>query len=146
MATKAKEADQLSPAAARARPEWAKARRIVVKIGSALLTDRATGALKLLGPHVVTHLPLPRIDSADVSITVAVENRSAAPVASTISARFDTVEVRKVVTLKPGVSEVVLDRLEGVTPAFSVIIIKGLASPELLMEVDITAVVSGEGA
>ena len=46
MTTKAKEADQLSPAAARARPEWAKARRIVVKIGSALLTDRATGALK----------------------------------------------------------------------------------------------------
>ncbi|MET0407667.1 MAG: glutamate 5-kinase [Hyphomicrobium sp.] len=29
-----------------ARPEWAKARRIVVKIGSALLTDRATGGLK----------------------------------------------------------------------------------------------------
>ena len=28
------------------RPEWAAARRIVVKIGSALLTDRATGALK----------------------------------------------------------------------------------------------------
>lgn len=30
----------------RARPEWAAARRIVVKIGSALLTDRATGQLK----------------------------------------------------------------------------------------------------
>ncbi len=29
-----------------ARPEWAKARRIVVKIGSALLTDRATGRIK----------------------------------------------------------------------------------------------------
>ncbi len=29
-----------------ARPEWAKAKRIVVKIGSALLADRATGALK----------------------------------------------------------------------------------------------------
>lgn len=29
-----------------ARPEWAAARRIVVKIGSALLTDRATGQLK----------------------------------------------------------------------------------------------------
>ena len=28
------------------RPEWAKARRIVVKIGSALLTDRATGHIK----------------------------------------------------------------------------------------------------
>ena len=29
-----------------ARPEWAKAKRLVIKIGSALLTDRATGALK----------------------------------------------------------------------------------------------------
>jgi glutamate 5-kinase len=29
-----------------ARPEWAEARRIVVKIGSALLTDRATGRIK----------------------------------------------------------------------------------------------------
>ena len=28
------------------RPEWAKARRIVVKIGSALLTDRTTGHIK----------------------------------------------------------------------------------------------------
>jgi glutamate 5-kinase len=33
-------------ATAPARPEWAKAKRLVVKIGSALLTDRATGALK----------------------------------------------------------------------------------------------------
>lgn len=31
---------------AAARPEWAKAKRIVVKIGSALLADRATGKLK----------------------------------------------------------------------------------------------------
>ena len=31
---------------ATARPEWAKAKRIVVKIGSALLADRATGQLK----------------------------------------------------------------------------------------------------
>ena len=29
-----------------ARPEWAEARRIVVKIGSALLTDRSTGRIK----------------------------------------------------------------------------------------------------
>ena len=29
-----------------ARPEWRKAKRIVVKIGSALLTDRTTGQLK----------------------------------------------------------------------------------------------------
>jgi enamine deaminase RidA (YjgF/YER057c/UK114 family) len=40
-----------------------------------------------------------------------------------------------------GVSEAVLDRLEGLAPAFTVMIVKGLASPELLMEVDITAVI-----
>lgn len=34
------------PAAASARPEWAAAKRIVVKIGSALLVDRASGRLK----------------------------------------------------------------------------------------------------
>ncbi len=32
--------------AAAARPEWTRAKRVVVKIGSALLTDRDTGALK----------------------------------------------------------------------------------------------------
>ncbi len=35
-----------APAASTARPEWAAAQRIVVKIGSALLVDRATGILK----------------------------------------------------------------------------------------------------
>jgi enamine deaminase RidA (YjgF/YER057c/UK114 family) len=43
-----------------------------------------------------------------------------------------------------GVGEAVLDRLEGTAPAFSAMIVKGLASPELLMEVDITAVIPGE--
>ncbi len=35
-----------APAVTGARPEWAKAHRVVVKIGSALLTDRNTGHLK----------------------------------------------------------------------------------------------------
>ena len=39
-----------------------------------------------------------------------------------------------------GVSDVVLRRLDGVVPCFSALVVKGLASPELLMEVDITAV------
>jgi enamine deaminase RidA (YjgF/YER057c/UK114 family) len=43
----------------------------------------------------------------------------------------------------PGMTEVVLRRLNGVTPCFSALVVKGLASPELLMEVDITAVTSG---
>ncbi len=38
--------DKAKSPAAQARPEWAKARRIVVKIGSSLLVDRATGELK----------------------------------------------------------------------------------------------------
>jgi len=38
-----------------------------------------------------------------------------------------------------GATEVVLHRLKGVRPAFSALVVKGLASPELLMEVDITA-------
>jgi enamine deaminase RidA (YjgF/YER057c/UK114 family) len=40
-----------------------------------------------------------------------------------------------------GVSELVLRRLAGVAPAFTVMIVKGLASPELLMEVDVTAII-----
>jgi enamine deaminase RidA (YjgF/YER057c/UK114 family) len=43
----------------------------------------------------------------------------------------------------PGVTDVVLRRLHGVTPCFSAVVVKGLASPELLMEVDITAARSG---
>jgi glutamate 5-kinase len=38
--------DKAQSPAAPARPEWAKARRIVVKIGSSLLVDRASGELK----------------------------------------------------------------------------------------------------
>src|SRR5262249_26452613 len=44
----------------------------------------------------------------------------------------------------PGVTDVVLHELNRVTPCFSALIVKGLASPELLMEVDITAVVSSD--
>jgi enamine deaminase RidA (YjgF/YER057c/UK114 family) len=40
-------------------------------------------------------------------------------------------------------TQVVTRRLNGVIPAFSAIVIKGLASPELLMEVDITADLGG---
>ncbi len=43
----------------------------------------------------------------------------------------------------PRVSDVVLRRLDGACPCLSALVVKGLASPELLMEVDITAVTSG---
>ena len=43
------------------------------------------------------------------------------------------------------VNSVVLRRLAGVKPAFTAVIVKGLASPELLMEVDVTAVLPEPG-
>lgn len=70
----------------------------------------ATGAITLGDPHVVTTLPLPRTDQADVAIEVAVDNHHPAPTAATLEARFEGVTVRKVVTLPPGSSEI------GLTP------------------------------
>ncbi len=72
----------------------------------------ATGKLLLLDPHVVTRLPLPRTDTADVSITVNVENRDANPLNATLSARFGDVTVDKTLLLPPGKSVVTLDRRE----------------------------------
>ena len=65
------------------------------------------------------------------------------------AALWDVVKVTVFVTDRAflaGVSEVVLDRLKDAAPAFSAIVVKGLASPELLMEVDITAVLPEESA
>src|SRR5271165_3103071 len=73
---------------------------------------KATGALRLLDPHVVTRLPLPRTDAADVSIVASIENRAPSAVQATLIARFDTVTVRKSVTLSPGISAVRLDPRE----------------------------------
>jgi enamine deaminase RidA (YjgF/YER057c/UK114 family) len=42
------------------------------------------------------------------------------------------------------VNETVLRRLNGASPAFTSVIVKGLASPELLMEVDIVAIKDGQ--
>ena len=68
----------------------------------------ATGALKILDPHIVTRLPLPRTDSAQVAIEVGVETHRDTPAAAVIEARFEGVTVRKSVTLAPGASKVEL--------------------------------------
>jgi hypothetical protein len=72
----------------------------------------ATGALKILDPHVVTRLPLPRTDSADVSIEVGVDNHRATPAAAVVEARFEGVTVRKSVTVAPGTSQIELTPAE----------------------------------
>ncbi len=72
----------------------------------------ATGKLRLLDPRVVTRLPLPRTDTADVSITVPIENRARTAVRATLRARFGGIEVQKTVSLEPGIGEVSLDPRE----------------------------------
>lgn len=65
----------------------------------------AHGNVRILDPHVVTDLPLPRTDSADVYVTVPIENDgAAAPV--TVKVAFEGVEVSKQVTAPAGRSEV----------------------------------------
>jgi len=73
---------------------------------------QASGELRILDPHVTTSLPLPRTDSADVSIVLPVENRRASATAAIVEAQFDTVRVRKTVMLPPGVTEVALNPRE----------------------------------
>ncbi|MGC1520359.1 MAG: sugar-binding domain-containing protein, partial [Steroidobacteraceae bacterium] len=72
----------------------------------------ATGTLRLLDPHVVTRLPLPRTDAADVTIVVAVDNLGSTAHRSTLTARFGAVTVQKALILAPGVTEVSLEPRE----------------------------------
>jgi beta-galactosidase/beta-glucuronidase len=72
----------------------------------------ASGMVRILDPQVVTKLPLPRLDSAEVSIQVPLENRSATPLRATIKAQFDAVQVSKTVVVNPGLSMVPLDPAE----------------------------------
>jgi beta-galactosidase/beta-glucuronidase len=73
---------------------------------------KATGALHLRDPHVITHLPLPRTDTADISIVVSIENRRTTSVTGTVIASFDGISVEKTTVLTPGVSDVTLDAAE----------------------------------
>jgi hypothetical protein len=66
----------------------------------------ATGTVSIGDPHVVTDLPLPRIDSANIYIDVPVENTTAVPQQVTVRAHFDDVTVEQAVTAPPGESTV----------------------------------------
>ncbi|WP_298689983.1 sugar-binding domain-containing protein [uncultured Sphingomonas sp.] len=68
---------------------------------------RSIGAVHIGDPQVVTKLPLPATDSADVTITVPVVNDGDAPVATVVTAAFEGVSVSRTVTAPPGTSEVV---------------------------------------
>jgi hypothetical protein len=66
----------------------------------------ASGAVQLLDSQVITQLPLPRIDTAEVSINVPVENHRAQPTRISVQARFDGVSVEKSLTVPPGRTQV----------------------------------------
>jgi Exo-beta-D-glucosaminidase Ig-fold domain/Concanavalin A-like lectin/glucanases superfamily/Glycosyl hydrolases family 2/Glycosyl hydrolases family 2, TIM barrel domain len=68
-----------------------------------------TRALRLLDPHVITHVPLPNTDIADISIVVPIENRSGRVLSATLSARIESVEVKRTLSIPPGITEVKLD-------------------------------------
>jgi hypothetical protein len=65
----------------------------------------ATGAVKIGDPHVVTDLPLPRTDSADVYVTVPIDNAGAAADV-TVRVAFEGVTVERRVVAPAGHSEV----------------------------------------
>ena len=73
---------------------------------------KATGLLRVLDPNVITTLPLPRTDSADVAILVPLENRHPNQADATITASFEGVQITKNVSLAPGLTEVRLDARE----------------------------------
>jgi hypothetical protein len=64
----------------------------------------ATGPVRLGDAQVITDLPLPRIDSADITIAVPVINDSDQPQTVTVTASFDDVRVSRQITAPPGES------------------------------------------
>ena len=67
---------------------------------------KASGRVRLLDPQVITQLPLPKTDSAEVSIMVPVDSSHIAPVEVTVSASFEGVTLSKSTSVSPGRTEI----------------------------------------
>ncbi|MBV9926167.1 MAG: beta galactosidase jelly roll domain-containing protein [Acidobacteria bacterium] len=68
---------------------------------------KAFGAVRILDPQVITDLPLPRTDAADIYINVPVANGGGgAPRRVTVRAAFDDVSVERAVTVGANVETV----------------------------------------
>ncbi len=72
------------------------------------VTLRATDAVKIGDPQVVTSLPLPDTSNAKVSIAVPLNNTSEVALQGTLTAEFEGVKVATHIDLKPGESQVKL--------------------------------------
>lgn len=62
----------------------------------------ATGPVRIGDPHVVTDLPLPRTDSADVTITVPLTNAANQPIPVTVTARIGDITLSRTMIAAPG--------------------------------------------
>lgn len=62
----------------------------------------ATGPVRLGDPHVITDLPLPHTDSADVTITVPLTNTAAQPIPLTVTAKIGEITLTRTLTAAPG--------------------------------------------
>lgn len=73
------------------------------------VTLESAGDVRIRDPHVVTDLPLPRTDEADVHIAVPITNDGAAPLSVRVRAQFGDISVEQTVTAPPGDSTVRFD-------------------------------------
>lgn len=73
---------------------------------------KATGGEKIGDVQVITRLPLPETSRAEVTIRVPVENLLDTRVQGTLKASFETVELKKEVTLAPGENSIALTPAE----------------------------------
>lgn len=71
-----------------------------------------SGTLEFGDPRVITRLPLPDTNSADVSIEVPIHNASAGQVEARLHATFEGVSIVKVIRAQPGDSVAKLDPTE----------------------------------
>ncbi|MBS0374617.1 MAG: beta galactosidase jelly roll domain-containing protein [Proteobacteria bacterium] len=72
----------------------------------------ASGTIRIGDAFVITQLPLPRTDRADLTIRVPLDNLATRAVGVRLRARFDDVDVVKSVVASPGASEVELSPAE----------------------------------
>jgi Exo-beta-D-glucosaminidase Ig-fold domain/Glycosyl hydrolases family 2/Concanavalin A-like lectin/glucanases superfamily/Glycosyl hydrolases family 2, sugar binding domain/Glycosyl hydrolases family 2, TIM barrel domain len=61
-----------------------------------------SGDLRIGDPQVITRLPLPDANTADVEINVPIANTSSGPIAATLTAAFEGTEIKKQVTVPAG--------------------------------------------
>ena len=72
------------------------------------VTLSASGPVRIKDPLVTTNLPLPRTDSADVSLRTSVENYSGAPQRGVLKLELGDISVEQPVELAPRASQVVV--------------------------------------